>query len=257
MKLPHECPQQVDLVLVEALAQVVGDRERVRDELLHRHGGGWDVGIVGEPSAALVPPHDGEQILKSRWILLPQEVVRQPRPPVHPKQHRVGSVLALDERPLLNTVDVDPKLLGHAACQDASCCVEEWSGPPGTPPPEQAHEGQRRAHQGSRSNQCNRSHPRHAGTSGWPSLRRRFLHVLHPEVIDNRPQQPPTQRPPGAYDGQVHGPGPKVPDEATRKSVVRRASVGRCYNSRRQRQPATSIGPTSVQAHQGSIPRRS
>jgi hypothetical protein len=208
---PPRVPQQIDLVLVEALAQVVGDREGVRDELLHRHGGGRDVRTVGERGATLVPPHDGEQLLKPCRVLVQQEVVRHPRPPVNPEQHRVGSVPTFDEHPLLNTVDVDTELLGHAACQNASCWVEEWPGPPGTPCPEQAHQGQRRAHQGSRSSQCDSSQLLHSGASGWLPLRRRFLHVLHPEVIEHRPSSRQHSDHLEPTNGQLHGPGPKVP----------------------------------------------
>jgi hypothetical protein len=100
---------QVDLLLAEAVPQVVSHRQRVGYELLLRHRFGRDTGTVGEPSAALFPPDHSEVICHTRGIPLRQKVIRQAS--VQIQQYRMCWICALDEHPLALAVDIGKDLL--------------------------------------------------------------------------------------------------------------------------------------------------
>jgi hypothetical protein len=96
--------EQEDLLLVKALPQIVGDRERVRDELLDGHRLGRDGRVVGQRSPPLIPPDDGEEVLQVGRVLLGQEVVRHARSAVNPQQHGVVLAPAANDHALLDPV---------------------------------------------------------------------------------------------------------------------------------------------------------
>jgi len=83
--------------------------EGVGDELLKRHRFWRDIGTVGEPGAALLPPGHREVIFQARGVPLGQEILRQAA--MQAQQHRMCGVCALDEHPLPHAVDIGKNLL--------------------------------------------------------------------------------------------------------------------------------------------------
>jgi hypothetical protein len=138
-------PHEVDLLLAEASAEVVRHRQRVGHKLIQVQALRWDVGAVGEPRTALLPPDHGEVLVKTRGVVLREEVVGHAAMDV--EQHGIARVLALDEHSLLDTVDVDVDLLRDADRQRLPLVIQKRRRTSRAPEQQDAHENEHRSEQ--------------------------------------------------------------------------------------------------------------
>jgi hypothetical protein len=135
-------PHEVDLVVPESVAKVMGDRERIGHDLVHRHRLRVDVGAVREPRAALVPPDHGEVVLQAGRVAFGEEELGQARPTVQEQEHRVRGVPTHDEHPLPHAVDVDEHLLRQAAAHGSSRRIDDACRLRPAPQQEEDHHGE-------------------------------------------------------------------------------------------------------------------
>ena len=105
-------PQQVDLLLTETPAQVVGQLPGVGDQLLRGNGLRARAGVVRQAGPPLLPPYHGKILLQHYGIARGKEVIGHA--PVQVKQHGIVPAFAPDKHPLLYPADLQEYLFGDA-----------------------------------------------------------------------------------------------------------------------------------------------
>ena len=106
--------EQVDPVLAEALAQVVGDGDRVGEVALERDGRGRIELGVGLAGPSLIPGDDGEALLEGGQVVAHGPHLRTAGAPGQEQQHRVVGAVAADHHRQVVAADLDAGEFGDA-----------------------------------------------------------------------------------------------------------------------------------------------
>ena len=130
--------QQVDLVLIEPVAQVVRDHDRVVDRAVEGEGVGGVELVVGLPRAALVPGDDREVLFELGEVSAHGAELGAAGAAGEEQQHGIVDAVAPDHEVQVVSVDVDGAEFGDAAGDLVAVGVDDRGG--GRRPDQQRHE---------------------------------------------------------------------------------------------------------------------
>ena len=119
---------QVDLLLVEPVAQVVGDRDRVGDGPVQGHRVGWVELVVGLPGAPLVEGDDHEVVLECLAVAPHRAELAAAGSAGQEQQHRVLGAAPADHQREVMPADLHPGQLRDAAGDRLAVRVDDRVG---------------------------------------------------------------------------------------------------------------------------------